>query len=177
MYQLKQSLLIIGCLLILGGCATSQQKNNNAIGTLPNSEDSRLMDAKKLYQLGREHHQKNEYAEAISIYEKVIELMPDNYEAYNNMGVIYSTLGEHELGVQFISEAIRLAPLVSHLHNNLGYALLKQGRNSEAAGAFERALQLDPENLHARNNLESAYKLIGCVQGQSCGQWQEPKQP
>lgn len=177
MYKLKQSLLIIGCLLVLGGCATSQQKNDNEISALSKSEDSRLMEAKKLYQLGREYHQKNEYVEAINAYEKVIELTPDNYEVYNNLGMIYSTLGEHELGIQFIREAIRLAPLVSHLHNNLGYALLKQGRDSEAAGTFERALQLDPENLHARNNLKSAYKLMGCVQGQPCGQWQEPKQP
>ena len=178
MYQPKGLLLIISCLLILAGCASFQQKNNNnKIGTAPKSENSHLIEASKLYQLAREHHKKNEYAEAANAYEKVIELMPNHHEAYNNLGVIYSTLGEHELGVQFINEAIRLAPLASHLHNNLGYALLKQGRNSEAAGAFERALQLDPENLHARNNLKSAYKLMGCAQSEPCGQWQEPMQP
>ncbi|SEF39199.1 tetratricopeptide repeat protein [Nitrosomonas ureae] len=177
MYKLKQSLLIIGCLLILGGCATSQQKNNNETDSLSKSEDSRLVEAKQLYQLGREYYQKKEYAEAINVYEKSIELMPENYDAYNNLGVIYSILGEDELALHFIKEAIRLAPTLSYLHNNLGYSLLKQGYNSEAAGAFERALQLDPENSHARNNLRSAYKRMGCTPNEPCGQWQEPKQP
>jgi Tfp pilus assembly protein PilF len=175
MKKLKQLILTIGCLLILGGCVTAQQKNNNEIGTQPESEDPHMVDVKKLYQLGREYHQKNEYAEAINAYEKVIELTPDHYEAYNNLGVIYSTLGKDELGIKSINQAVRLAPLISYLHNNLGYALLKQGRSSEAVGAFERALQLDSENLHARNNLESAYKQMGCSQGQPCGQWQEPR--
>lgn len=177
MNKLKQLLLIIGYLLILGGCATSQQKNNNETNSLSKSEDSRLVEAKQLYQLGREYYQKNEYAEAINAYEKVVELMPENYDAYSNLGVIYSILGEDELGIHFISEAIRLAPSLSYLHNNLGYVLLKQGRNSEAAGTFERALQLDPENSHARNNLQSAYKRMGCTQNEPCGQWQEPRQP
>lgn len=176
MCKLKQIILIISSFLVLEGCATFQSKSNGDIGITPKSQALRAtLDANALYQQGREYHQKGEYAEAIQAYEKVVELRPNDYEAYNGLGVIYSILGEHELGIKFISEAIRLTPLASHLHNNLGYAYLKQGRMSEAAGAFERALQLDPENLHARNNLESAYQKMGCVQNQPCGQWQESK--
>lgn len=177
MCKFKQSMLAIICLLILAGCATPQQRNSNGGGKSSKPEARQMMEAGQLFQLGRELYQRNDYAEAINAFEKVIELTPDNFEAYNNLGVIYSILGEDELGISFISEAIKLAPAVSYLHNNLGYALLKQKRNSEAASAFERALQLDPKNSHARNNLKSAYKLMGCSEGEICGQWQEPKQP
>ena len=177
MYKFKQFLLIIVCLLILTGCTSMLQKNGDGGHVSAAKEDPQLSKAEQFYLLGREHYQKNEYAEAINAFEKAIELKPDYYEGYGSLGVIYSILGEDDLGASFINEAIKLAPSASHLHNNLGYALLKQGRNAEAVGAFERALQLDPQNLHARSNLKSAYKLMGCNDGELCGQWQEPKQP
>ncbi|NBQ68789.1 MAG: tetratricopeptide repeat protein [Nitrosomonadaceae bacterium] len=177
MYKFTQSLLTIICLLILTGCASMQQRTGADGHVSAAKEDPQLSKAKQFYLLGREHYQKSQYAEAVNAFEKAIELKPDYYEAYGSLGVVYSILGEDELGISLINEAIKLAPSVSDLHNNLGYALLKQGRNAEAAGAFERALQLDPRNVHARNNLKSAYKLMGCTDGELCGQWQEPKQP
>lgn len=177
MKKLKQLAWIAGCIIILTGCSTIQQKYIDMVGMQPKPEDNRLAKAEEFFQLGREHHKKNELIEGINAYERVIELAPDHYEAYNNLGMIYFALGEDELGIKYINQAIRLEPTVSFLHNNLGYALLKQGLNSEAAGAFERALQLDPGNTHALNNLKSAYKQMGCSQNEPCGQWQEPRQP
>ncbi len=177
MEKMKQFVLIASFIFILPGCAIIQQKIADTIGMQPKPEDTRLAKAQKSFQLGREHHKKNELIEGINAYERVIELVPDHFEAYNNLGMIYFALGEDELGIQFFNEAIRLAPKVSFLHNNLGYSLLKRGLNIEAAGAFERALQLDPGNTHALNNLKLAYKQMGCGQNEPCGQWQEPKQP
>ena len=177
MCKLRQLIPLISCVFLMAGCTAIHQKNTVTTGMQQTPEDARLAQAQELFQSGREHHQKNELIEGINAYERVIELAPDHYEAYNNLGMIYFALGEDELGIQYINQAIRLAPTVSFLHNNLGYALLKQGLNSEAAGAFERALQLDPGNTHALNNLKSAYKQMGCSQNEPCGQWQEPRQP
>ncbi|MDE2389337.1 MAG: tetratricopeptide repeat protein [Betaproteobacteria bacterium] len=161
------------CLLALAGCSALQQKTGIGGGASSGMSDRQSSEAERFYVSGREHYQKGEYAEAIDAFEKAIELKPDHYEAYSSMGVIYSILGEDELGISFISEAIKLAPSLSLLHNNLGYALLKQERNADAADAFERALQLDPQNSHARNNLKSAYKQMGCAADKLCSQWQE----
>lgn len=180
MCKLRQFILLISCvflIFLMVGCTAIQQKNTETTGMQQKPQDARLAQAQELFQSGREHQKKNELIEAVNVYERVIELAPDHYEAYNNLGMIYFALGEDELGIQFFNEAIRLAPMESFLHNNLGYALLKRGYNSEAAGAFERALQLDPENIHARNNLKSAYQQMGCNQNEPCGQWQEPRQP
>lgn len=177
MNRSKQLILTIICLLTLTGCASVQQKTGIGSHASTGADDLQLSKARQFYLLGRDHYQKSEYPEAINAFEKVIELKPDYYEGYSSLGVVYSMLGEDELGINLIKEAIKLAPSVSYLHNNLGYALLKQGRFTEAAGAFESALQLDPQNSHARNNLKSAYKSMGCTDGELCGQWQEPKQP
>lgn len=161
------------CLLALAGCSALQQKTGIGGGASSGMSDRQSSDAERFYVSGRAHYQKGEYAEAIDAFEKAVELRPDHYEAYSSMGVIYSILGEDELGISFIGEAIKLAPSLSLLHNNLGYALLKQGRNADAAEAFERALQLDPQNSHARNNLKLAYQHMGCARDKLCSRWQE----
>ncbi len=173
MKKFKKLALMGICLLVLTGCSALQQKTGIGGGASSGINSQRLSEAERFYASGREHYQKSEYAEAIDAFEKAIELKPDYYEAYSSMGVIYSILGEDELGISFIRAAIKLAPSLSFLHNNLGYALLKQGQSADAAGAFERALQLDPQNLHARNNLKSAYKQMGCTEDKLCSRWQE----
>lgn len=173
MFKLNKWVWIVSCFFLLGGCSTQQQRNNQSMEAIPVSE---LQDAKYWYQLGRDYQTKKDYSEAITAYEKALELDPKNFEIYNAMGVVYSILGEHELAIQLINEAIRFEPMTSYLHNNLGFAYLSQGHASEAAGAFQRALQLDPENSYARHNLAAAYKKMGCKDNEPCGQWQEPSQ-
>ena len=177
MCYFKKVVWIVGCLFILGGCATMHQQNGKTASTAGSLSDEKELtgDASAMYQLGRSHQEKGNYAEAIDFYEKALALNADSFEIYNALGVVHSLQGEHELAVELIKEAIRLAPLASHLYNNLGYAYLQQGSAIEAADAFERALMLNPENLYARRNLAVAYKKMGCVGNQPCGRWQDPQ--
>ena len=174
MFKLNKWVWVVGCVFLLGGCATQQQKNSPSIDTV---QTPQVQNTKDWYQLGRDYQEKEDYSEAIDAYEKALELDPENFEIYNAMGIVYSILNEHELGIQLINEAIRHKPMASHLYNNLGFAYLRWGRASEAAGAFHRALKLNPENNHARQNLATAYEQMGCVNNEPCGQWQEPDQP
>jgi len=167
---------IVFCLLVISGCASQLGNSKNSYKLADGTElNVNKNDVHTLYQLGKEYQDKEQYTEAIEVYEKVLELKPDYYDAYNGLGVVYSILGEHELATQLIGEAVRLAPLASYLHNNLGYAYMKQGRTSEAAGAFQRSLQIDPNNASARANLMKAYQSLGCVEDKPCGQWQTPE--
>ena len=177
MYYFKKIVWTVSCLFFLGGCASIHQQNGETASTAGSVSGGKKStdDASAMYQLGRSHQEKENYAEAIDFYEKALALNADSFEIYNALGVVHSLQGEHELAVQLIKEAIRLAPLASHLYNNLGYVFLKQGSANEAADAFERALMLDPENLYARRNLAAAYKKMGCDGDQPCGRWQDPQ--
>lgn len=121
--------------------------------------------AENLYHLGRYHHRRTSYANAIAAYQKALAINPDYVEAHNGLGVIYSTQGQYALALEHFKKAIELTPAATYLYNNLGYVHLLQGQNSEAVMSFEEALRYDPHNQKASRNLATAHKRMGRVEG------------
>ncbi|SDY66575.1 LytR C-terminal domain-containing protein [Nitrosomonas sp. Nm58] len=153
----------IGCLSVLAGCSSLySSKEYAALQIKPvmhvQHADTR---AQNLYHLGRYHHRKASYADAIAAYQKALAANPAYVEAHNGLGVIYSSQGQYPLALEHFQKAIELTPTATYLHNNLGYAHLLQGQNSEAAAAFQEALHFDPRNHKARRNLAAAHKRMG----------------
>lgn len=158
MFNLKQWLSLLGCLILFTGCA-SQPGKHLSESTGNNKKDNQQVarDLQQMYQSARQYQEEAHFAEAITTYENILAIDPNYAEAHNGIGVIYAIQGRYELALQHLQKAVALAPLASHLHNNLGYAYLLQGRESEAVSAFEKALRLDPENLNARANLAAIH--------------------
>ena len=77
-------------------------------------------------------------AEALSVFQKLIEDHPDMPAPYNNMAVIYGAQGEYEKARSALERAIRTNPAYATAYQNLGdvYAQL-------ASQAYTKALQLD----------------------------------
>ena len=51
-----------------------------------------------------------EYNQAISVYEKAIELNPEYYEAYNNLGVVLGKNEQYEEAEKVLKQVIKLQP-------------------------------------------------------------------
>ena len=71
-----------------------------------------------------------EYNQAISVYEKAIELNPEYYEAYNNLGVALGKNEQYEEAEKVLKQVIKLQPDFVEGHYNLAiifpvYALKK----------------------------------------------------
>ncbi|MBQ0930837.1 tetratricopeptide repeat protein [Ideonella sp. 4Y16] len=77
-------------------------------------------------------------AEALSVFQKLVEDHPDMPAPYNNMAVIYGAQGEYEKARASLERAIRTNPAYATAYQNLGdvYAQL-------ASQAYTKALQLD----------------------------------
>ena len=60
-----------------------------------------------------------EYNQAISVYEKAIELNPEYYEAYNNLGVTLGKNEQYEEAEKVLKQAIKLQPEFVEGHYNL----------------------------------------------------------
>jgi tetratricopeptide (TPR) repeat protein len=77
-------------------------------------------------------------AEALSVFQKLVEDHPDMPAPYNNMAVIYGAQGEYEKARGSLERAIRTNPAYATAYQNLGdvYAQL-------ASQAYTKALQLD----------------------------------
>lgn len=90
------------------------------------------------------------YELAISQYENLLVLQPQDAEAHNNLGVAFQYRFEYEKSLASCRRAIAIAPDYADAHFNAGNALTSLGKVEEALLAYDRAVQLSPE-LFASN--------------------------
>jgi len=62
---------------------------------------------------------KSDYDKAIEYYEKIIELYPNDAEAYYNMGFAYSNKSDYDKAIECYKKAIILNPDYAEAYNNL----------------------------------------------------------
>lgn len=60
-----------------------------------------------------------EYKKAIKLYERLMELDPENYIAWGNMGNIYALLGKKEMAIKFFHKALSINPKYKLAKENL----------------------------------------------------------
>ncbi|MCP3989717.1 MAG: tetratricopeptide repeat protein, partial [Actinomycetia bacterium] len=102
--------------------------------------------------VGDQHLDAARYDEAITAYDRVIELDPDNTLAHNNRGDTLRNLGRYDEAITALDRAIELDPDNTLAHYNRGVALRNLGRYDEAITALDRAIELDPDNTLAHYN-------------------------
>jgi tetratricopeptide (TPR) repeat protein len=76
---------------------------------------------------------------------------------YNNLGMAYADLGDHQKAITFYQKAIALADVYPQTHHNLGNSLEALGRVNEATASYERALEINPRFAPAYEKLTNLY--------------------
>ena len=85
---------------------------------------------------------------------------PSNYEALNNVALLYIKLKAYEKALPILKEAISRNPGSPELHLNLGIAFFNLGKIEEAIDEYHKALALDPAHIDAHFNIAAAYLLL-----------------
>jgi len=98
-------------LFSLFSCASTQPKQNGS------------RDAKFYNNRGIAFGEKREYDQAISDFDKAIEINPRYITAYNNRGVIYRLKGQYDKAISDFNKAIEMNPLDAEGYNNLAWLL------------------------------------------------------
>ncbi len=123
--------------------------------------ERRKLEIGEAVQLGAELQRAGRLADARRLYERVLEIEPDNADARHLLGVVAMQQGERELALKQLLRAIELQPGFAAYHNNLGAAYQSLGRLDEAICAFRRACALEPEFAQAHKNLGGLYGDLG----------------
>jgi len=94
-------------------------------------------------------------AEAIALFQKLIEDYPDLAEPYNNLAVLYASTGDYSKARVTLEQALRTNPAYATAHENLGdvHAAL-------AAQSYARALKLEPGNVTVPPKLALVRQLV-----------------
>jgi tetratricopeptide (TPR) repeat protein len=99
---------------------------------------------------------KGQYAEAVVVWRKALELGPGEPKAHNGLGAALLEVGQIEEAMTHYRKALEVDPDYPAALTNLGLALARTGRIDEAIPSFEQVLRLDPDDADAHTNLGAA---------------------
>ena len=107
------------------------------------------------------HHTENNLKEAKKLYEKVIEFDPNHADAHNNLGIIFSILGDLEKAKNCYEETLKINPKNFNAYNNMGNIFKELGDIKSAIYNYEKAIEFNPKHLNAYNNLGLIFYDLG----------------
>lgn len=105
--------------------------------------------ARAFFSIGYLHSQQNEKDQAVSAFDKAIEMMPTFADAYTSRGVVRSSLGNLEEAIADHSEAIRFNPNFVEAYINRGTAKRSLNQHEQAISDFDEAIRLDANSAVA----------------------------
>ena len=111
--------------------------------------------------LGAVFQQTGRLQESLIANQKVLEISPNDAEAYNNLGITLKNLGRLEEAEASCRKALANKPDYAEAHSNLGNILHDLGRLEEAETSYKNAIAIKPEYDEAYNNLGIALQELG----------------
>jgi len=96
--------------------------------------------------------------DALRALQMAAELLPDDAEAHNNLGLALQDIGQLNSAVASYRRALKINPDDAEVCNNLGTALQDLGQLDAAVDNYCLALKLQPEYAVGYNNLGVAFQ-------------------
>ena len=107
---------------------------------------------KQLFDTGIDYLKQERYQAAIEVFNELIDLDPDNPDAYKNRGVAFMKLSEYDLAIQDFEKTKQMMPDLKGLHSNLGVAWYYKGEYEKAIASYNSEIDLSPDSYYAYFN-------------------------
>ncbi len=108
-----------------------------------------------MYALAMFHQEREEYAEAVTIYRQMIDVNANSTDAWHNLGYInLFVYGDYEEAVRCFDKAIEADANYIEAYVNRGCAYELQGQKAKAKADFETALSIDSDYAPAQDGLK-----------------------
>jgi serine/threonine protein kinase/tetratricopeptide (TPR) repeat protein len=101
------------------------------------------------------------YSDALTGFQRVVDLDPQNATAYIFLGSTYDALGRTSDAEQQFRHAIAISPQCWNCYNSLGVFFNKHARYADAAQAWQKVIELTPDNRWGYTNVSVSYFYIG----------------
>jgi tetratricopeptide (TPR) repeat protein len=98
---------------------------------------------------------------ALRMFDRVLELKPENWSAMWIAGKVHQRLGEEEAAFSFFGRAYQANPSQPDVAREASLLAMDLGRADAAIVYAHRAMQVEPESAGLRANLALAYVLAG----------------
>ena len=118
------------------------------------------LDEDKDFAEGSEFFVKQQYAEAIISFEKVIERFPSRYEGFYNLGLAHLRAGTVDQAIVNFEKSIELNPDSHESYRALGESYFQKGEGEKAEKNLAQAVALQPDNPMSHYSLGLAYEKM-----------------
>ena len=116
--------------------------------------------------LGHIYKRLGKDVEAVTAYQRAVQLAPDNYYPHFALGKMHGTLRQHEEAIQELTQASKLSEQVQNvppeeltvIYKALGHAFFRRDRVDEAIQAWKKISKLDPDDIFARIELSELFR-------------------
>ncbi|WP_169221880.1 serine protease [Brasilonema sp. UFV-L1] len=98
------------------------------------------------------------YSQAEKIWRRVVQLKPNDGNAYNNLGNALRQQKKLEAAIDAFQKAIQFNPDYADAYNSLGNALCDQKKLDKAIDAYKKAIEFDSDHAYAYNGLGNALR-------------------
>ena len=118
-------------------------------------------DEDALYLLGSIERKQGNLNDAIIVYQKLVDLQPQNASLWSNLGVLCIQQRQLERAIECLEKAIAIDPNFAQAYSNLGQLNQDLGKTEIAQKYLEQATSLNPKDTTAQYNLGNVYKHQG----------------
>ena len=117
-------------------------------------------DAEIMFNQANEHFVNGKYKEAITIYDNILEIAPNNISTLKMKGIAQSNLEDHTKSLKQFFKVLQHSPndVVSLTGMGVGFGNL--GEYQEAITYFEKAIEKKPDSVVINNYKEFVEKVI-----------------
>lgn len=117
-------------------------------------------DPETMFNLAKEHFVKGEYNEAVSIYDNILEIAPNNISTLKMKGIALSNLDQHSSSLKQFFKVLQHRPndVISLTGMGVGFGNL--GEYQESMTYFEKASKEKPNSVVINNYKEFINKVI-----------------
>jgi tetratricopeptide (TPR) repeat protein len=115
---------------------------------------------KQLLAQGNKCMDQGAYAEAIDIFQRMLEIDPHHAIALNNLGAALSRLSQFQQAEKCFRMAIKERPDFADAYSNLGMVSRWRGYFDDSEKSLRTALKLNPRHVDARTSLGTTLALL-----------------
>ena len=117
-------------------------------------------DAENMFNQAKEHFVNGEYKQAITIYDDILEIFPNNISTLKMKGIVESNLEEHGKSLKQFFQVLQYKPndVISLTGMGVGFGNL--GEYQESIVYFDKALKEKPNSTVINNYKEFIEKVI-----------------
>jgi tetratricopeptide (TPR) repeat protein len=97
-----------------------------------------------LAMLGDRYFENKNFEQAILIYNKVLELNPNDADTYNDKGLALHYAGKSDMAIETLKKGSRTDLSYQRIWLSLGYVLATSGKQEEAKTSLKKAIEMNP---------------------------------